>query len=186
MMRKRRLKLVLMTAISAAGILAGCGSAAKDGTDALEAGDYEQAVTLFQEAASSDDRDKAAQGYRGLGMAYYETEDYEAALSAFQSALDNGTEQTTQLYNLMGVCAMQTEDYADALSYIQSGLALADSQEGEDAPDASLIQEMKYNEIICCERQGDWDTAKEKIAEYLTDYPDDEAAQKESEFLETR
>ena len=137
-----------MTAICAAGILAGCGSAAKDGADALEAGDYEQAVTLFQEAASSDDRDKAAQGYRGLGMAYYETEDYEAALSAFQSALDNGTEQTTQLYNLMGVCAMQTEDYADALSYIQSGLELADSQEGEDAPDASLIQEMEYNEII--------------------------------------
>lgn len=186
MMRKRRLKLVLMTAICAAGILAGCASAAKDGTDALEAGDYEQAVTLFQEAASSDDRDKAAQGYRGLGMAYYETEDYEAALSAFQSALDNGTEQTTQLYNLMGVCAMQTEDYADALSYIQSGLALADSQEGEDAPDASLIQEMKYNEIICCERQGDWDTAKEKVAEYLADYPDDETAQKEADFLETR
>ena len=86
----------------------------------------------------------------------------------------------------MGVCAMQTEDYADALSYIQSGLALADSQEGEDAPDASLIQEMKYNEIICCERQGDWDTAKEKVAEYLADYPDDETAQKEADFLETR
>lgn len=185
-MRKKKMKAAVISAMCAACILAGCANAAKDGTEALEAGNYKEAVTLFQEAAGSEDRDEAAQGYRGLGMAYYEQEDYASALEAFQNALDSGAEQTPQLYNLIGICAMQTGDYASALSYIQSGIALTESSGEDDAADASLIQEMRYNEIICCERQGDWSTAREKISDYLGDYPDDEAAQKEAEFLESR
>ena len=45
---------------------------------------------------------------------------------------------------------------------------------------------MEYNEIICYEQQSDWENAKAKITEYISKYPDDEAAQKEAEFLQTR
>ena len=45
---------------------------------------------------------------------------------------------------------------------------------------------MKYNEIICYEKQADWENAKGKVTEYLDAYPDDETVQKEAEFLETR
>ena len=45
---------------------------------------------------------------------------------------------------------------------------------------------MRYNRIVCAEKSADWDTAKEKIAEYLETYPDDERAVKEAEFLKTR
>ena len=57
---------------------------------------------------------------------------------------------------------------------------------GEDAADAGLIREMEYNEIICLERQADWEAAKEKITAYTEKYPDDENARKEAEFLQTR
>ncbi len=169
----------------AAGVIGGCGSLQKSGVDALEKGEYEEALADFQEMTESGGED-AAEGYRGLGMTYYEMEDYEHALEAFRNAADNGAEQTIQMYNLMGICAMQTEDYASALEYIQSGLALTSTSDGADKADADLVQEMKYNEIICYEQQADWENAKQKVTEYLEDYPDDEAVQKEAEFLETR
>ena len=45
---------------------------------------------------------------------------------------------------------------------------------------------MRYNEIVCYEQTADWESAKQKISEYLADYPGDETAEKEAEFLETR
>ena len=119
-------------------------------------------------------------------MTYYEMEDYENALESFRQATENGAKQTIQMYNLMGICAMQTEDYKSALDYIQSGLALMSTSDGADKADEDLVQEMKYNEIICYEKQADWENAKGKVTEYLDAYPDDETVQKEAEFLETR
>ena len=176
---------ILAAAVVAAGLTGGCGSLQKSGVDALEKGEYEEALADFQVMTESGGND-VAEGYRGLGMTYYEMEDYENALEAFRNAADNGTEQTIQMYNLMGVCAMQTEDYASALEYIQSGLALTGTSDGADKADEKLVQEMKYNEIICYEQQADWENAKQKVTEYLEAYPDDEAVQKEAEFLETR
>ena len=118
-------------------------------------------------------------------MAYYEMEEYGSAMEAFQTALDRGAGQTVQIYNLMGICAMNVADYESALEYFQSGLALADT-ESEGETDTDLIREMRYNEIVCCERTADWESAKQKAAEYLQDYPGDEAVEKEAEFLETR
>lgn len=176
---------ILAAAVVAAGVTGGCGSLQKSGVDALEKGEYDEALADFQEMTESGGNG-VAEGYRGLGMTYYEMEDYENALEAFRNAADNGAEQTIQMYNLMGVCAMQTEDYASALEYIQSGLALTGTSDGADKADEKLVQEMKYNEIICYEQQADWENAKQKVTEYLEDYPDDETVQKEAEFLETR
>ena len=180
--------------IFAAGILSACANPQKEGTAALEEGNYEEALAQFREAAESSDREKSAEGYRGLGMAYYESGEYGKALEAFQEAVDLGTEETVQLYHLMSVCGMQAwtdaeEDeaaYTSVLEYIQTGLALAETGSGGDAPDADMIREMKYNEIICYEKLADWENARQKADEYLSEYPDDEAVQKEAEFLKTR
>ena len=72
------------------------------------------------------------------------------------------------------------------LEYIQSGLAMTDAASGDESADADLVREMEFNEIICCEQLADWENAKEKADEYIKKYPDDEAAQKEAEFLQTR
>lgn len=180
--------------IFAAGILSACANPQKEGTAALEEGNYEEALAQFQEAADSSDREKSAEGYRGLGMAYYESGDYEKALESFQKAVDLGAEETVQLYHLMSVCGMQAwtdgeadeAAYTSVLEYIRTGLALAETGSGEDAPDEDMIREMKYNEIICYEKLADWENARQKAEEYLGEYPDDEAVQKEAEFLETR
>lgn len=170
--------------ILAACLLGGCSNALRDGIRALEDGEYEEARDYFQSAVE-EDGDKTAEAYRGLGMAYYEMEDYSPALEAFQTALDQGGEQTVQIYNLMGICAMNVLDYESALEYFQSGLALADTASGSET-DTDLIREMRYNEIICYERTADWESAKQKAAQYLEEYPGDEAVEKEAEFLETR
>lgn len=191
---KRKIALTAAMCVSAAGILSSCANPQKDGTAALEEGNYEEALAQFQEAAESDDREKSAEGYRGLGIAYYESGEYAQALEAFQKAVELGAKETVQLYHLMSVCGMQTwtdqtEDesaYTSVLEYIQTGLALADSGSSEEAPDADMIREMKYNEIICYEKLADWENAREKANEYLSEYPDDEAVRKEAEFLETR
>lgn len=45
---------------------------------------------------------------------------------------------------------------------------------------------MRYNLIVSYEKLEDWGNAKQEVADYLENYPDDEAAQKEAAFLETR
>lgn len=172
-------------ALIAAGLVCGCANPQKAGVAALEEGNYKEAETQFKELAESGD-DNAAEGYRGLGMVYYETGDFQAALEAFEKAAESGLQPGIQTYNLMAVCAMQTEQYGPALEYIRSGLVLADTASKDEQPSDELIREMKFNEIICCERQADWAGAKQKVTEYLEAYPDDEAAQREAEFLATR
>ena len=40
--------------------------------------------------------------------------------------------------------------------------------------------------IAAFEQSGDWESARAKLKEYIAEYPDDEKAQKEAAFLETR
>lgn len=176
----------VIVCIIAAGMLAGCANPQKKGTAALEEGNYEAALEQFRQMAEGDNKEKAAEGYRGLGMAYYGLGDYGAALEAFEQAAAQGAKQSVQLYHLMSVCAMQTQNFEKALEYIQTGLGLAQTTDGKESADADMLREMKYNEIVCLEQQADWQSAKQKVDEYLSEYPDDESVQKEAEFLITR
>ena len=121
-------------------------------------------------------------------MTYYEQKEYDKALEAFQTALDQGAEQTQELYNLTAVCAMKTEDYPKALECFQAGIALAESKTGDDETkaDTALLQEMEYNVIVCYEQQADWENAKSAMKQYQADFPEDDSVSKEAEFLQTR
>ena len=124
-MRKRWMTATA-AALLAAGMICGCSNPQKAGVKALEEGNYEEAETQFTELTEESGKD-GAEGYRGLGMVYYETEEYQKALEAFETAAESGIQPDVQMYNLMAVCAMQTEQYGTALEYIRSGLAVADS-----------------------------------------------------------
>ena len=83
----------LTAVVLAAFMLTGCGShLLEDGTELLREGSYEEAAAVFQEAADEDAKDPEA--WRGLGLARWEQEDYEGALEAFQSVLDNDGKKT--------------------------------------------------------------------------------------------
>ena len=74
---------------------------------------------------------------------------------------------------------MQTEEYEEAIRYYDLGITSKDST-------PEMIQEMRFNTVVAYEKLKDWESARTKLAEYIADYPDDEQAQKESTFLETR
>ena len=90
--------MVLVMAVSAMCMMAGCGNTVKDGTEALEQGDYDTAIASFEEAAGSDDKEEAAEGYCGLGMTYYEQKQYDQALEMLEKAFDNGTVKTAEWF----------------------------------------------------------------------------------------
>ena len=182
---------VSMAATKAAGV------AGKAGIKAMEEEDYKEAVTQFTQAASTAEakgkKEDAAEAYRGLGMAYYELKEYDKVLESMQKALDDGVQRTAELYNIMGVSAMKQEDYESALKYFDEGISYAQSKDAVNASKSKkevdyseLIQEMRYNQIVCYEKQENWEEAKNAANEYIADYPNDENIEKEVEFLETR
>ena len=61
----------------------------KNGIEALENGRYEEAAKEFKEAVKKEQN--KADSYRGLGIALWETEDYDGAKKALETALKEGT-----------------------------------------------------------------------------------------------
>ena len=149
-------------------------------------GDYNYASSVYSNYLSKQGPD--AEIYNQLGLCEMAKKDYQKALEAFQTALDQGAEQTQELYNLTAVCAMKTEDYAKALECFQAGIALAESKTGDDKTkaDTALLQEMEYNVIVCYEKQADWENAKSAMKQYQEDFTEDDSVSKEAEFLQTR
>lgn len=171
--------------VAALVLLSGCisGNPVEDGTNALQEGNYEEALSQFQ-SAIEEEKDPG-EAYLGMAMVYYEKQDYANTEEALRNSLSNGGTATPVLYNMMAVCNMHQEQYAEALNNLGLGISRASASEDETDYSA-VLQEMKFNEIVCYEKQLNWEMAKQKIAEYVAIYPEDEKAQKEARFLETR
>ena len=117
--------------------------------------------------------------WRGIGIAKWEQKDYKGARNAFRKALDNNAEKTGTIYNLIGNCDLKLGKAKEALNYYNLGLE-------QDDVSKKMKKEMKYNIIVAYEKMEDWESAEVKLEEYLESYPNDKAAKKEAEFLETR
>lgn len=187
------MKKGIICVILAVFLLTGCKGKInyiEQGTQQIDKKQYEDAVSSFKN--SIEEKEDIAEAYRGLGMAYYEQKNYKAALDAFHKVLENKGEAMPSLYNLMGVCSMQLKDYKGALKAFDEGIGLSGEvtekkDKDTDAADyTKAVKEMKFNEIVCYEKLGDWKNAKAKAEAYIVEYPDDEAAQKEAIFLKTR
>ena len=149
----------------------------KSGMEALESEQYEEAAEQFKEAVKNEQN--KADSYRGLGIALWETKDYEGAKEALRNALEEGSEKTATVNNILGSCELQMGNIKEAVTYFEEGLKVEDS-------DDKLKQAMRFNCIFAYEKLGDMETAKNLLSEYVKDYPEDEEAAKEAEFLETR
>lgn len=174
MKRFRLMALVLLLALSLSGCLS---DPYQTGAEALENEKYEEAAENFKKAAEKGNN--TADAYRGLGISLWETKDYEGAADAFEKALDAGCEKTGTIYNLLGSCKLELGNEKEAIEYYETGLA-------QDDLSSELEQEMRFNIISAYEEQGDMESAKKLIEEYVADYPDDEEAAKEADFLKTR
>lgn len=134
--------------------------------------DFEAARNYLEQARDAGD-DKATYY---LGKTWENLGEYNYAASVYISYLQDQGESAL-IYNQLALCNMQLEDYDAALSALQSGLALEDT---------ALRQTLSFNQIVAYEKKGDFKQAAQLMSQYVKDYPDDETAVREYEFLRSR
>lgn len=111
-----------------------------------------------------------------LAQVYEAQGDEKKAKSLYESYLKQDDSDTNTMIAL-GEMQLEAGKYQEALELFQQALK-ADDKENE--------QNLRRNEIICYENLLDFANAKEKMASYVKDYPEDEEAQRENTFLQTR
>ncbi|NBH13382.1 tetratricopeptide repeat protein [Lachnospiraceae bacterium] len=135
-------------------------------------GDYDNARKELDQAINKGD----TKALLYLAQVYDAQKDGKKAKSLYESYLEkNGSDVST----LVALAEMQMEarNYQKALEMYQTALK-EDNLENE--------KQLRRNEIICYENLLDFASAKEKMASYLKDFPEDEKAQRENIFLQTR
>lgn len=140
-------------------------------------GDYEQAkeqLALAVEAEQKDGEDDKALLY--LAQTAEKLGDTEEAAEYYEEYAKNHADDAVVLEEL-GNMAMEKGDYSSAYSYYQKGL---------QAENPSNEQLLRRGEIAALEQLYDFETAKDKMAQYVLDYPEDEQAAREYLFLKTR
>ncbi|MCR5734572.1 MAG: tetratricopeptide repeat protein [Lachnospiraceae bacterium] len=111
-----------------------------------------------------------------LGKTYKKLGDNGYAASLFETYL--GTDPTdAEIYNELGLVKLESGDLDGALTAFQNGIATGDE---------AVMQSLLFNEIVTYEYKLDFESAKNKMAEYVIRYPNDEKAKRENIFLSTR
>lgn len=135
--------------------------------------DYENAAKYLAKAETEG----IAQAEYFLAMAYEKLGKQEDALSMFKSYL-NAYPNDAKAYNQFGMYYVNIGDYNAALNCFISGLSIPNNSDAK--------KELLFNEACCYEQLHQYETAFAKFEEYLKDYPDDEEARREYEFLGSR
>ncbi len=135
-------------------------------------GEYQKAYIALEEAKEKGEADS----YLYLGKAYEATGDYNYASSVYSSYLSKDPNNAA-IYNQLGICEMAKKEYQKALEAFQAGMKIENS---------GLLQTLSFNEIVAYEHLGEYQKAAVLLNTYLKNYPDDEAAKREQQFLSTR
>ncbi len=135
-------------------------------------GEYQKAYLALEDAKEKG----GAESYLYLGRAYEATGDYNYAANVYNSYLGRDT-TNAEIYNQLGICEMARGEYRKALEAFQAGMKLGDG---------ALMQSLSFNEAVAYEYLGEYEQAYALLTKYLENYPDDEQAQRERDFLSTR
>lgn len=134
--------------------------------------DYENARNYLEKARDEE-------GYEAvlfLGKTYETLGDFNYAVSVYNTFIESG-EENARVLNQMGLCRMQMKDYEGALNAFQRAMNVENN---------GMLQVLKMNEIAAYENLNEFEQAASLMNDYLKDYPDDETAKREYEFLKTR
>lgn len=170
-------KYIIICMLAFCMLFTGCADPVEEGTGFLEEGKYKEAREKFEIAIEKEKN--LGEAYLGLGICCWETGEYQAAQSMFESAMENGIAPSAVLYHMMGQCEMKLEHPGKAVYYFEQGQTFSDGS-------SELKQEMAFNEIVAYEKLKMYNEAKTKLEIYINNYPDDEVAAKELEFLNTQ
>jgi len=141
----------------------------------LEAGEYDLAIVQFNQAIDKEKNE--ADAYRGLGISYYEKQEYNKAKEALLRSLKEGAKESATIYNILAIC--EGEDQEAAIIYYQKGLKLVGNEK-------ELEKEMLQNLTVLYEEKRDYANARDYLARYVKLSPEDEDAKRELAFLQTR
>lgn len=100
----------------------------------------------------------------------------EQAMKLYETYLADHGDDTATLYEL-GLARLGQGSYDQALAFFQKGL---------EAEKPMNRQQLRRGEIVALEYLLEFAQAKEKLASYVSDYPEDEEAAREWEFLRSR
>ncbi|MDD6810360.1 MAG: tetratricopeptide repeat protein [Lachnospiraceae bacterium] len=134
--------------------------------------DYENAKLCLSKLKTASDYGAAL----FLGRTYEALGDYNYASSIYSDYVENDSTKP-EIYNQLGLCRMQMGEYELALIAFQTGMNIEDN---------SMLQTLKFNEIVAYEYMQEYKTSAALMSDYLKSYPDDTAAQREYQFLKTR
>lgn len=135
-------------------------------------GQYANAVKELEEAVKKD----SAKANLYLAQVYEAEEDSANAEKYYQAYVDSGTADSIAM-NALAEIQMGKGNYEAALEDIRQGLAM---------DNVTNQQELLSNQIIAYEYSGDFTSAWDVVQQYVSLYPDDEAAQREYIFLKNR
>ena len=135
-------------------------------------GDYENARNYLTKLKTATDYGAALY----LGRTYEALGDYNYASDIYAGYVEND-QSRAEIYNQLGLCRMKMNEYEAALTAFQTAMNIEDN---------GMMQTLKFNEIVTYEYMHDYKTAAALMSSYLRSYPDDTAAQREYEFLQTR
>lgn len=139
----------------------------------LMIGDYDNAQKQLDEA--SDKKHPDAPLY--LAELYEVRGEADKAEALYASYAENHQDDTEALTKLVKM-KMETKNYQGAVEYLNK---LLDTEEKSEQD-----QQFRLDLIYCYEQMLDFASAKTAMEEYLKLYPEDEAAQREYIFLQTR
>ena len=134
--------------------------------------DYDNAKNFFEKARENGDY----QTILFLGKTYETLGDYNYAVSVYSSFIEKD-QTNAEIYNQLGLCKNRMGAYQEALTAFQAGM---------NVESCSIMQTLKFNEIVTYEYLEEFKKAAVLMENYLNIYPDDEVAQREYTFLKTR
>ena len=137
-------------------------------------GEYAQGANYLERAKKNGEGSEEVINL--LADCYKQTEQYDLAAMIYDSYLAENA--NPEMYNQLGLCYVEQGDYASALNAFQVGTQIQENN--------TCMQTLLLNEIACYEFLLDFDTAKDKMEEYMLIYPYDEQIEKEYAFLTTR
>lgn len=134
--------------------------------------DYDNAKKELDKAINQKD----VKALLYLAQVYEAQGDMDQANALYESYISKNNSDVSTLV-IMGDMQMSEGNYSQALGFYEQALSV------ENPPNE---QQLRRNEIIACEQMLDFEKAREKMLAYLKDYPEDEEAQREYVFLQTR
>lgn len=135
-------------------------------------GKQQTAISLLKEAANA----KEPMAYYYLAEIYEQSGEMDSAEENLRLYLQSGQNDA---YALQKIAAARLDkgDFDTAIECLNTALNL------EKVPNRQSLMKLL---VVAYEKNHDFEAAKKWMAEYVKDYPEDEAAMREYTFLETR